>query len=461
MEDTAYDVIVIGAGAAGLASAYGAAANGARVALVERDRWLGGECPNSACVPTQTLLRVARVHSLMAHADQFGLANADGPIAYRRIKAHKDHVVAQTAARHTTADDLAKAGIILIRGQASFRDIHTLQVADRTLTGRQFVIATGSHCVAPPIEGLKQTPFLTHREMLDLDAVPDSLVVLGGGPVGVEFAQLMAVFGCDVTVLEYGPHILGQEDEDIAALIHKQLEGFGVTIRTGFCATKVRGTQGSITVEGTVGQEPQTHTGSLLLAATGMAPNIDGLHLETIGVAIEKGGITTDEHLRTSVPHIWAVGDVTTLPRFTSTAHYEGGIVAHNVTHQDKRSVDLRVLPRALACEPEIASVGATEAKLRQAGRGIVVGRADVATLGRALIDQAPVGFVKVMADSATGQILGAAIASPHASELIHELALAMKLQAPVTAIPELIHTFPSYAEAVALACADAARQLP
>ncbi len=457
--EQSFDVIVIGGGAAGLAAARGAAAEGARVALVERDRHLGGECPNTACVPTQALLRVARIHSLAAHADQFGLGAYDAPVDYRKVKAYKDHVVAQTAARHMTADTLRGEGVTLVHGAASFVDIHTLEVGTVRLAGRQFVIATGSRCQAPPVDGLATTPFLTHREMLELDHVPDSLLVLGGGPVGVEFAQLMATFGCDVTVLEYGPQLLGHEDEDVAALIRSQLEGFGVTVRTGFKATAARGTTDAVTVTGEGGDGKRAYTATKLLVAAGMAPNVEGLELERIGVAIEKGGITTDQHLRTSVPHIWAVGDVTTLPRFTSTAHYEGMIVAHNLTHPQKRSVDLRVLPRALATDPEIAAVGSTEAELRAAGRAIAVGRADIATLGRALIDQAPAGFVKLVADQQTGKILGCAIASPHAGELIHEVALAMKLGAPVHAIPELVHAFPSYAEAVAVAAADAASQ--
>lgn len=458
--DKTFDVIVIGSGAAGLSAAYGAASQGARVALIERSHYLGGECPNTACIPTQTLLRVAKIYSLLQHADQFGLEAGSATFNYQKISAHKDHIVAQTAGRQLTASTLATAGITLIHGAAQFVDIHTIMVGNERYTGRQFVIATGSRPQILPIEGLADTPYLTHEGMLVLKAVPRSLVILGGGPIGVEFAQLMAIFGSDVTLLEYCEELLPQEDSDAAALIAAQLRGFGVTVVTGFKAEQISGNTTEVTVRGQHGKVTQAYSASQLLVATGMVPNIDSLNLDRIGVAADHAGITTDDQLRTTVPHIWAVGDVTCHPRFTHTAHYEGTIVAHNLMHQDKRSLDLRVIPHALATVPEIACVGATEAKLKQAARQFVIGRAQIETLGRALVDQEQTGFVKLIADAVTGQILGCTIAAPHAAEMIHEVAVAMKCAMPVQKLIELIHAYPTYAEAVAIAAADAAAQL-
>lgn len=459
--ETSFDVIVIGSGAAGLSAAYGAASQGATVALAERSQYLGGECPNSACIPTQALLRVAKVYSLLQHADQFGLEVGSTTFNYQQIAAHKDHIVAQTAGRNLTASKLADAGITLIRGEARFADIHTLIINGTRYTGRQFVIATGSRPQILPIEGLSQTPYLTYRDMLALKAVPESLVILGGGPVGAEFAQLMAIFGCDVTLLEHCPQLLPQEDVEAAALIEQQLRGFGVDVHTNFSAEHISGGPNTITVRGKSKNTPMSFNAASLLVATGTLPNIDSLNLDRIGVTADHSGIATDDTLRTTVPHIWAVGDVTRLPHFTHTAHYEGSIVAHNLTHQEKRRIDLRIIPRALATIPDIASVGKTEAELTQARRPILVGRAQIETLGRALIDQEQTGFVKLLADASTGQIMGCTIASPHAAEMIHEVAVAMKAALPVQQLVELVHAYPTYAEAIAIAAADAASQLP
>lgn len=455
----AFDVVVIGSGAAGLSAATGAAQLGASVALVERSSYLGGECPNTACVPTQALLRAAKTYHLLTHADQLGLPGTTGPVQYRQLKAFKDAIVQQTAGRHLTAARLKEQGVTLVPGDAHFIDHHTLGVGTTRIAGRQFIVATGASPCPPSGIGLEQTPYLTHREAIELTTAPESLLVLGGGPIGVEFAQLFAIFGVDVTVLEYGPYLLPNEDTALSQFIADELTGFGVTVLSNFHAEHTQGTTQGVQLRGTQAGRPHTLTAAQLLVACGARPNVTGLGLEALGVTVTPTGVQTDTYLRTTVPHIWAIGDVTTNPHYTHTAHYQGALVAHNCTQPDKRSLDLRVLPRALATFTDIASVGSTAQQLDAAHRPYVVGHADISSLGRALIDQTQAGFIKLLVDPSSGYILGGSMAVPQAHELIHEVALAMKAQVPVEVLASLLHAYPTYAEGIAVAAADAANQ--
>ncbi|MEK7183984.1 MAG: NAD(P)/FAD-dependent oxidoreductase [Patescibacteria group bacterium] len=460
--DSAFDVIVIGSGAAGLSAALGTAQQGASVALVERSTYLGGECPNSACVPTQTLLRAAKTYHLLQHADQLGLPMPTDKAQYRQIKSFKDAIVAQTGGRHLTAARLKEQGVELIRGEAHFADLHTLVVDNKRHTGRQFVIATGSRPCPPARIGLEHVPYLTHREAIELTTLPSSLIILGGGPIGVEFAVLFAIFGVDVTLAEYGKRILPNEDAELSEFIAKELTGFGITVLTDYCAEQVTSHgQSGITMSGRCRGQRRVINSEQLLVACGSTPNVEALGIDRLGVVLTDDGIQTDDYLRTTVPHIWAVGDVTRHPHYTHTAHYEGSLVAHNLTQQTKRALDLRVVPRALATFTDIASVGKTEEELTKQQRPYIVGRADVALLGRSLIDQTSAGFIKLLVDPDTGHVLGASIAAPQSHELIHEIAVAMKAQLHIDVLATLLHAYPTYAEGIAVAASDAGNQLP
>ncbi len=456
----AYDVVVIGSGSGGLAAARGAAARGLSVALVERDQHLGGECPNYACVPTKTLLRAADVYVKAEHADESGIHVGDLTLAYAELKRHKDHTVAQTGARHLTAQALRADGIELVRGSATFLDQHTIGVGSQRLSARQVVLAGGSSTRLPTIEGLTAVPYLTSKTILELTEQPRSLIILGAGPVGVEFAQIFASFGSDVTLLARDDRILPREEPETATAVAKSLAGYGVDIRTGFTAERVERDGDGIVLSGKNASELQSLTAEHLLLATGQQPNVAGLGLERVGVTVTERGVTVDETLRTDAPHVWAVGDMVGGLQFTHTAHAMGVLVGHNLAEERKQPLDFRVVPRVVFTHVELASVGERETDLIAADRSVVVGISPIGGLSRALTDSEPEGLVKIVADATSGEVLGASIACVRAGEMIHELALAMQLRASVHDLVSLIHAFPTYSEAIRIAAADAAKNL-
>lgn len=455
----AYDVVVIGSGAAGMAAALTAAHHGAKVALVERDLHLGGECPNYACIPTKTLLHAARVYTQVEHADEYGIHLGDFRLNFTELMRHKEHVVSQTGARTTAADHLDAAGIALVRGTASFVDHHTLAVNGQRLTSRQFVIATGTTPRIPEIPGLKSAAYLTSRTAFSLKTLPRSLVILGAGSVGVEFAQAFAAFGTDVTLLESADRILPTEDAQSAALIADTLRGYGVEILTGWHTEGVDSDADTVTLTGKSARELRTLHAEQLLLAVGTEPNVADLNLGAVGVLLGKRGIETDEYLRTAAPHIYAAGDVTEHPHYTHTAHAMGTVAGRNASDADARPVNLAVVPRIVFTHLELASVGAREEELEQNGTEFVVGAAETGTLGRALTDSEPHGLVKVFATKTDGKLLGATIVAPRAGEMIHECALALKLGARVHDLASLIHAYPTYSEAIAVAAHLASRK--
>lgn len=457
-----YDVVVIGAGSAGLAAARIVAAAGQRVAIVEQDPYLGGDCPNYACVPTKTLIKASLVYTQAAHADEYGIRVADVQADWPAIVALRRHVVGQTAGHQLTTADLAKDGIHLIRGKATFVAAHTLRIggakaSNSTITGRQFVLATGTHTAVPPIPGLDRVPYLTYRTFLDLKALPDSVIILGAGPVGVEFAQLLSAFGTDVTLIEQRDQILPTEEPETAGIIANLLTGYGVQILTDTTVTKVSGTPQRVTVTTAAAT---TLEAKRLMLATGLSPNLEPLNLEALGLRLEHGRLGTNEYLQTKVPYVWAAGDVRGEWQLTHVAHYEGTLVGHNLVGPDRRSLDLSIVPRVVFTHLELASVGQTEAELRSQDVPTVVGTAEIGPLARALTDGRQEGLVKIVAQRDTGQILGASIAAARAGEMIHELALAMAGHIPVGTIAGTLHAFPTYSEAIAVAAGEAANQL-
>lgn len=457
----AFDVAVLGSGSAGMAAARAAASRGASVALFERDQYLGGECPNYACVPTKTLLRAAKTYTTVQHADEVGIHLGDCTLAYAELKRHKDHVVEHTGGRQLTAASLAADGITLFRGTAQFVDHHTLRVDQQRVAARQVVIATGSRTRVPNLDGLTSTPYLTSRTAINLTELPSSIIILGAGPVGVEFAQIFAAFGSDVTLIEESERILLREEPETVEAVAQSLRGYGVQILTNFQAEHVTGDVHGVELRGKDQTDVHTIRASKLMLATGQTPVIDGLGLEAIGVTVTKRGIAVDETLRTSVPHIWAAGDVVGEALYTHAAHAMGSVVGHNLVSSVKRSLNFRVLPRVIFTHLELASVGQTKDALDQAGVATVTGLAPIGTLSRALTDGESDGLVKIVADAQSGAILGASIACVRAGEMIHELALAMELGGTVHDLVSTIHAFPTYSEAIPVAAFDALRKLP
>jgi pyruvate/2-oxoglutarate dehydrogenase complex dihydrolipoamide dehydrogenase (E3) component len=448
-----FDLIVIGSGPAGEAAVTVARRHKRSIALIERDK-LGGDCPNVACVPTKALLRSARIFSLLQRAHEFGLRAGQADFDWGRIVARKDRIVREAAAWEEKARRYERAGVALLRGEAAFVDERHVRIGEETLRGEHILVATGSKPQIPPIEGVAEVPLLTSDEAVALTALPASLIVLGGGAVGCEFAELFATFGVRVTLIEAADDLLPNEEPEMSGVLREHLERRGVRVATGAKVERLTGDAGRKSVYCLVGKEPRAFRADEILIATGRAPRTDGLNLDAAGVETdERGQIRVNDFLRTTRPNIWAAGDVCGPHLFTHVAHYQGTRAAHNMFAERKMRAEYRVVPRVTWTQPEIAGVGMTEAEARAAGRNVAVGCADLAPLGKAQVDGEPAGRVKIIGDARTGELLGGHVAGADAGEMLHEIVGAMLAGAKVSDLANGMHAFPAFVEGIEDAC--------
>lgn len=443
-----YDLIVVGGGPAGLVAAAGGASMGARVALVERDR-LGGDCLHHGCVPTKTLVRSARVAHLLSRAPEFGLRpvqpEVDFPAVMERVRRTVD-----TVGAHDDPERFTRMGVTVYLGEeARFEAPRELSVSGRRLRARSVILATGSHSVTPPIEGIEDVGYITHVEALRLDRLPSTLVVIGSGPIGCEFAQVFARFGCTVTMVGASPLPLPREDPEIGAALLRFLEDDGVTHYGGFTAQEARfeGTQKVVTARARNGRVVEARGEEILLAA-GREATLGGLGLENAGIAQVSTGVMVDDYLRTSAPGTYAAGDVTGKHRFTHVADYEAKVALGNALFPLKRKADYRVVPWTTFTDPEVARVGLTETQARAETGEVKVFRYAFHDLDRAITDGEPRGFVKLVTDR-RGRIMGAHLIGPDAGNLVAEIVLAMRCRIPVQALSTTMHVYPTLTEAV------------
>lgn len=435
-----YDLVVVGGGAAGLSAARSGARRGARTLLVERGR-LGGECTFTGCVPSKALIEAA------AERRSF----ADALVAMRAA-------VATIAATEDEAA-LAREGIEVLRSSARFVAPRTLAVGGQTVRARRLVLATGSAPALPPIPGLAESGYLTNESVFELERLPSSLVVLGGGPIGCELAQAFARFGAEVQLVESGDRVLSKEEPAASAVIAAALEADGVTLHLGRRAGAVRASGGGVAVE--------LEDGSPLLAdavlvATGRTPRIAELDCAVGGVALDgRGYIRTDDRLRTTAPGVYAVGDVTGRLQFTHAGDEMGRIaVANALGRLRRRRFDASAVPWVTFCDPEVARVGPSEAEA-------VHRRARVALLPMTAVDRAVAagrteGFIQLLAAPRSllgfaggGRVLGATIVAPRAGELIHEVALAVRTGAFTGRLAQTVHAYPTWSTAIRQAAAQ------
>ncbi|MBI4487579.1 MAG: mercuric reductase [Deltaproteobacteria bacterium] len=446
-----FDLAVIGGGTGGLVTAAGASQFGAKVALIEKDK-LGGECLYTGCVPSKTLLRSAKVASLIRRASDFGIKVPSYEVDFSLVMARMRKVI-EKVGEHDSPERFRKLGVTVIHGEASFLSSDSLQVGDQRLKAKKFVIATGSRSTTPPVEGLPEAGFLTHVEALNLTSPPKSLVVLGAGPIGLEFAQLFSRLGTKVTVLEVLGQILPREDTEVAQRLEEYLRAEGVEIYTCTRAFRVEVKNGQKIVHGSCEvvepvKQPATFAAEEILVATGRAPNVEGLDLEKVGVEVNNKGIVIDAYLRTMAENIWACGDVTGKYPFTHVAEYQARLLVGNILFPFRRKADYRVVPWTTFTDPELARVGLTEAEARKTyGDKIRVYRHSFADVDRAEADGEPLGFVKVVCDP-KGQIMGAHILGPQAGDLLQPLVFAMKQRMPIGRISQTIHAYPTLVEA-------------
>jgi dihydrolipoamide dehydrogenase len=436
------DLVVIGGGAGGLVVASVASQLGLEVTLVESKPRLGGDCLHTGCVPSKTLIRAARVASLMRRAGDFGLPPANPAVDMGRVSDHVKSVIDHIQ-QHDDPARFRGYGCEVLFGPARFVDSHTVQVNERTLSARRFVIATGSRPMVPPIDGLEAALYVTNEQVFDFRELPKRLVVLGGGAVGVEMAQAFTRLGSRVTIIEQQAQLLPVEDSDLAHALANILTEEGLIIQTGTRVARVtqRGAVRRIECDGGT-----TVDADQILVALGRQPSVEGLGLEAAGIAYDRKGIQVDRRMRTSQKHIYACGDVCGPFPFTHMAEYQAGIVLSNAVFRFPKKADYRVVPWVTYTDPELARVGMTEQQAREQGIDAQVLRFPFRDIDRALTDVETQGEVKLVIRR--GRLLGASILGPHAGELIHELVLAMKTRRRVADISATIHAYPTLSQA-------------
>ncbi|NUO47366.1 MAG: FAD-containing oxidoreductase [Polyangiaceae bacterium] len=436
-----FDAIVIGAGQSGPPLAARLAGAGMKVALVERRR-LGGTCVNDGCIPTKTLVASARAAWVAKEAERYGVViqGAVG-VDMKKVKARKDQVVKESL------DGLEEwmtgtKGLTMIHGQARFESPNSIRVGDDLYEADKFYLDVGGRAVVP--DEFKDVPYLTNSSMMDIDFVPEHLVIVGGSYVGLEFAQMYRRFGSRVTVIEHGPRLVSHEDDDVADGVRSILENEGIEVQTSTKVVDAKESGGRITLKTT----GPTIEGSHVLLAVGRKPNTGDLGLDRAGVTTnQRGIIEVDDRLTTSAPHIWALGDVNGRGAFTHTSYNDYEIVAANLLDNDPRRVTDRITIYALFIDPPLGRVGMSERQAKAAGHKVLVGKRPMTRVGRARERGETQGFIKILVDADTKLILGAAILGIEGDEVIHVIADVMYAKAPYTVISRAVHLHPTVSE--------------
>ena len=446
MTDPDYDLLVLGGGMAGLPVAMKCAYSGMETALVEEDL-LGGTCLNRGCIPTKTMLRSAEVANLARRSEEFGI-DIDGAIEadMDAIVQRKDDIVESIrAGAYENVEE--NKNIDFIEGHGVFTSQHEVQVDDQTLSADRVVINTGARPTKPPIDGLDAVEVHDSTDLLELDAVPQSLAVIGGGYVGCEYAQMYSRFGADVTVFQRGDHLLPNEDPEVSEVIESAFEDEGITVQTDAPVTALSETDSGIRIDA---DGVDAITVSDVALAAGRTPNTDGLRLEDVGVSLgERGFVETDDSFETTADGIYAIGDVSGPPMFTHSARDDADLLYRHLAKDEEISTEGRTVPRAVFTDPQVGHVGLTEQEARDAGYEVGIGRQDFAEQGKPKALGETEGFVKLVTDADTDELLGAHVVGEQGAEIVHELVLAMELGATADQIAETMHIHPTLPESI------------
>ncbi len=445
-----FDLIIIGAGPAGSTAATAAAKTGKRIALVEKHK-PGGTCLNYGCDPTKTLLHTAKLLHQTRQSSSFGLTETNVDYDWKRVRQHVSN--AQTIMRGGSVEEAYKSleeqGIAIIKGQASFISPHAIKVADKTYEAENFIIAVGNQPVIPPIEGLKQVGYITNKEAISLPALPRRLAIVGGGAIGIEFAQLFRRFGLEITVLEGSSAILDTEDREVAAKLLELLQKEEIVLKTNAQLEQVQESKEGKCLQVKVGEAKYEEIiVDELMLAVGRKPAVEGLGLEEAGVKYSDKGIEVDSNLRTSVPHIWAAGDIGGSYAFTHIAEAQGALAAANVFSDKPTAFDDHAIAWVTFTDPELAHLGKTEEELKK-------NKVKYRTLSQPLKDTARAitrgeteGLVKMLVDD-NDQLLGAHILGAEAGEMLAPLVLIMQNRLPISTLKHTIFPYPTFAESL------------
>jgi pyruvate/2-oxoglutarate dehydrogenase complex dihydrolipoamide dehydrogenase (E3) component len=443
-----YNVVVIGAGTAGLVTAAGTAGLGGRVALVERGR-MGGDCLNTGCVPSKALLSSARLVEQIRQAEKWGLLPQEPHFQFasvmERMRERRERL-----APNDSQERFESLGVDVFRGPAKFVSPREVRVGDAILRAKNFVIATGSRPAIPAMDGLDRVPHYTNETVFELREKPGRLIVLGGGPIGCELGQALGRLGVEVTILQRGPRLLAREDPDASELLLRRLEAEGVNVVTGAMARVAARSERVVRVWADVegeGTRRPIDCDAILLAA-GRVPNTDDLGLEAAGVASTGDGVTVNDYLQTSQKHIYAAGDVAGPLRFTHVADAQARTVVRNILFPWRPVArEDAVIPWCTYTSPEVARVGLNETEAAAKGIACDVWKQPLEDVDRAVLESEEEGFAKVLTAKGSDRILGATIVAERAGDLVHEFVLAMKAGVGLKEISGTIHAYPTYAE--------------
>ncbi len=444
-----YDLVVVGAGTAGLVTAAGAAGLGAKVALVER-HLMGGDCLNVGCVPSKALISAARRIASVRDSRELGVQlDLDPTINFsfvmerlRRLRSEISH--------HDSAARFRSLGVDVFLGQGTFTSGgRSLRVGDAELRFKKAAICTGARASAPPIPGLADVKYLTNESLFSLTELPGSLAVIGGGPIGCEMAQAFARFGSDVTIYETGSRLLGRDDEDATAILATAFKRDHVDLRFQTTIKQISERSGKRVIESVTSGQLHTDSFDEILVAVGRAPNIEGLDLEAAGVEYDQRGVQVNDALRTSNPRIFAAGDICSPFKFTHAADFQARLLIRNALFFGRGRASDLLIPWATYTSPEVAHVGLTPQQAREKGIKINSFTQSLAQIDRAILEGETEGFARIHVKAGTDRIVGASVVSAYAGDLISQITLAMNNKVGLASIGSSIHPYPTQAEAI------------
>jgi pyruvate/2-oxoglutarate dehydrogenase complex dihydrolipoamide dehydrogenase (E3) component len=442
-----FDAIIIGTGQAGPSLAAKFADAGMAVAIIERHKF-GGTCVNTGCIPTKTLVASAYAAHVARRGAEYGFAvNGDVRVDMKRVKARKDEV----SGRSNRGVEEWLRGLknsTVVQGHARFHSPRTVVVNDEVLQADKIFINVGGRASIPPLPGIHDLSFLTNSSMMDVDFLPEHLVIVGGSYIGLEFGQMYRRFGSAVTIVEMGPRLIGREDKDISEAVRQILEAEGIQIRLNAKCISLAKRDSRIVVGMSCGEGPPEVVGTHVLLAVGRTPNTSDLGLDRAGVATDQRGyILVDDQLQTNVPGIWALGDCNGRGAFTHTSYNDYEIVADNLLNAGHRRLSDRIQTYALFTDPPLGRCGMTDDEIRKSGRAALAAKYPMNRVGRAVEKGETQGFIKISVDAETKQILGAAILGVGGDEVVHVLLDVMYAKAPYTVIQRGMHIHPTVAE--------------